>query len=96
MRVRVDCEPPLLAEVVELALSRIHGVELARDATASTQPDRTITLDEATELRRLVEEVTAWVFQPNSREFTLYVNGRPGDHLATSSDRLVAKAKGAG
>lgn len=86
MRVRVVCDPPLLTEVVELALSRIDGVELARDTSAATQPDRTITLDDATELPRLVEEVTAWVFQSNSGEFTLCVNGRPGDHVATSGN----------
>ena len=93
MRVRVVCDPPLLTEVVELALSRIDGVELARDTSAATQPDRTITLDDTTELPRLVEEVTAWVFQSNSGEFTLCVNGRPGDHVATSGNRVVAKAK---
>ena len=88
MRVMVACDPPLLSEVVTLALSRIDGVELA----GSTSPDvlitsrnpvpaapRTIVIDDIAELASLVDQLSAWVSQSQANDFPLVIGRSESD-----------------
>lgn len=80
MRVMVACDPPLLSEVVTLALSRIDGVELAGSAVpdvlvtsdrAAAAAARTIVLDDRAQLADLVDRLSAWVSQSQGNDFPL-------------------------
>ena len=85
MRVLINCDPPLLTEVVSLALSRIEGIEITRAddraedvlvASSSTdwqqrRSPKTILLDQASTLPALVETIRAWVSQEQGEDYTL-------------------------
>lgn len=88
MRVMVACDPPLLSEVVTLALSRIDGVELAGSATpdvlvtsdrAAAAVARTIVIDDSAQLADLVDQLSAWVFQSRANDFPLLMQTVAGD-----------------
>lgn len=88
MRVMVACDPPLLSEVVTLALSRIDGVEFASSAApdvlvtsdrAAATTARTILIDDSAQLADLVSQLSAWVFQSQANGFPLLMQTAAGD-----------------
>ena len=107
MRVVITCEPPLLTEVVSLALSRINGIEITRpDASgmdvlvASSSTDwqarrspKTILLDEASTLPALVDTLTAWVSHEEGEDYSLSVSGCSTDNPHAPMSRSVRNAK---
>ena len=107
MRVTITCDPPLLTEVVSLALSRIAGIELTGPderpgevlvASSSTdwqsrRSPRTILLDEASTLPALVQTLTAWVSQRDSGDYTLLQTSSKPHNSHASMNRSAGKAK---
>ncbi len=107
VRVQIVCDPPLLTEVVSLAVSRIEGVEITRPEdrapdvlVASTSTDwesrhspRTILLDEASTLPALVETLTAWVSHGEGEDYTLLRSSSTEHNSGASMNRPAGKAK---
>ncbi len=87
VRVLVSCDPPLLTEVVSLAVSRIDGVELVTPDGAT--PDRVLILSGANTLAELAETISAWISQAKREDYTLYA-------LITTGDNAAAMASTAG
>lgn len=95
MRVMVACDPPLLSEVVTLALSRIDGVEFAGSAapdvlvTSPGSPQtaaKTIIVDSAAELRSIVDQLSAWISQSRAGDYPL-LKQAPGSDTGTGKPR---------